>query len=676
MAVVIGVGSSGDLPELPGARADARRAAAWAEANGYEVTALVDDDGATVAAGSIYAAVQQAVNAGDVDRLVLFFAGHGVAKGAALDFWLLSAGPENPNESVNVDASLRLARTSGIPHVAVFADACRSAVGQARLGMEGYVVFPDAGLDLDVEVDRFLATRAGFVARERDATAAVEAFGVFTNRLLDALDAPPPAAVEPALDGSGRQVVALTAGSLKRWLVEAVEAATQDLAEPQEPDCLVGSTPPRHIYRVVDEVPAATVVVRVAGGRGEPPVLRVFADDGGRSFTLVHEGAPRVTLQRPIGSRFDVELERDGAVVPVEEPGIRTVTGDMELVVRPASPERSVRDGAGGALATATRAVVVGEDDRVVAAAPSPGRHVVVDVHPLLGWTNRRHQVLAAGEQPAPGPRPATGVPGDLVALADRVAAAVVATADAPAGLVVRRADGSPWADPPVVVGAGGPLAATVRPEGLHVAARDRVEPVLLVLDVDHHAVVEVWPDCVGTVVVAADSSTLEAVVHVAVERAGGDPTIVAGHTGAAVAAAHAGALEALAAPGASVHDLAGAGIPTLANLVGHGLDAAGRRREVAALAATLRDRYGNPGADLGILVGTAGSDVVPTLAADWAVLPADVPAPVAAARETLAPTLYATVVGPAGVALAEHVVGRAQPVATGPPEQVGDGGL
>lgn len=654
--MVVGVGASGDLPELPGARTDARRAAAWAEASGYEVTALVDDDGTTVAAASIYDAVQQAVAAGDVDRLVLFFAGHGVAKGAALDFWLLSAGPDNPNESVNVDASLRLARTSGIPHVAVFADACRTAVGAARLGMEGYVVFPDAGLDTDVEVDRFLATRPGFVARERAPTDAVEAFGVFTDRLLDALDAPPPAAVEPALDGSGRQVVALTAGSLKRWLVDAVGQATRDLAEPQEPDCLVGSTPPRHIYRVVDEVPAATVVVRVAGGRGEPPVLRVFADDGGRSFTLVHEGPPRVTLERPIGSRFDVELERDGAVVALEEPGIRTVTGDMEVVVRAASPDRSIGAGAGGALAVATTAVVVDDDGRALPAAPASGRHVVVDVHPLLGWTNQRHQALDAGERPVPAPASATV---SAAGLADLFAGLVeqVAAESAPGLVVVRDDLDAPRPRPADVVAVARSGGAAASSNAASTATRDPVATHLVRVGPAHLVVVETWPGCVGTIVVGTgeDGPEVRAIVHM---PAAGDPdqrVRVAAHAGAAVAAGQVGALAALAAEGASIRDVVlqpGAG-STLDLFLGHGLDQRGRVRDVVAIADRLRERHGAIGADLAVLSGRVDGVVLPTLASTWALLGGDLPPAVAAARAALAPTLFATVVGPAGEDLA-----------------------
>lgn len=657
---MIGVGASGDLPELPGARSDARRAAAWAEADGYEVTALVDDDGATVAAAAIYAAVQQAVDAGDVERLVLFFAGHGVAKGAALDFWLLSAGPDNPNESVNVDASLRLARSSGIPHVAVFADACRSAVGSARLGMEGYVVFPDAGLDLDVEVDRFLATRPGFVAIERTETDSLEAFGVFTDRLLEALDAPPPAAVEPALDGSGRQVVALTAGSLKRWLVDAVEVATRDLATPQEPDCLVGSTPPRHIYRVVDEVPAATVVVRVAGGRGEPPVLRVFADDGGRSFTLVHEGPPRVSLQRPIGSRFDVELEQDGAVVALEEPGIRTVTGDMEVVVRAASPDRSIVEES-GALAVATTAVVVGDDGEVVAAAPVDGRQVVVDVHPVQGWTHRRNVVLAAGDRPVPLPPRATSSSVDLAAVADLVAGVVERVAAEPGtGLVVVEHDG---------VGATRTRAADVVAGGAGAGTDPAaVETCLVQVAPDRLLVVERWPGCVGTIVVGAgdDGPDVRAVVHVPVGDDADRRRRVAAHAGAAVAAARAGALAALAAPGGSIRDVVispGAG-PTLQVLLALGLDERGRGREVAAIVQRLEAAWGTAGADLAVVAGATGGGlggvVLPTLASTWGLLGPGLPPVVAAARASLAPTLFATVVGSAGPALAAFVRGDA----------------
>src|SRR6266567_3008763 len=252
VAIAIGVGQSGDLVILRGARNGAHEFAAWAHAVGFDqVVELIDDGSRKVRASEIYQVIDDAVDVGDVERLFIFFAGHGVAKGTALDFWLLSEGARNPNEAVNVDASLRLARGSGIAHVAVFADACRTMAGKDRMGVEGFVIFPNVHVPrVSVEMDSFFGARPGYASLEVVPDAAAEAaFGVFTRCLMLALNAQVSGAAEPI--PNGKVSLAITAQSLRRYLLSSVPEQTSLAAgsKVQEPDCRSESTFARNVYR-------------------------------------------------------------------------------------------------------------------------------------------------------------------------------------------------------------------------------------------------------------------------------------------------------------------------------------------------------------------------------------------------------------------------------------------
>ena len=112
VALAIGVSQSGNLKFLPAARTGAEEFAKWAELQGFEVIRLIDDNNEEITAEKIYDALDDILKARDVERLFVFFAGHGISKGLDVDYWLLSPGARNPNEHVNVLASLRNARRS------------------------------------------------------------------------------------------------------------------------------------------------------------------------------------------------------------------------------------------------------------------------------------------------------------------------------------------------------------------------------------------------------------------------------------------------------------------------------------------------------------------------------------------------------------------------------------
>lgn len=192
-AVVIGVDAvGGGLPRLQAAASGAEEVAEWLRRSDYQVTLFTDKE-APVERSQVFAAVAGLVDAGTVERLVIYFAGHGFLKGPVEEFWLLSGAPADASEAVNVVSSGNMARYRGIPEIIFISDACRVApISGVHSGIAGASIFPNlAPSRRTAEIDYFYATRPGDPAFERSGTEAEAAHGLFTQELLKAhIDAP------------------------------------------------------------------------------------------------------------------------------------------------------------------------------------------------------------------------------------------------------------------------------------------------------------------------------------------------------------------------------------------------------------------------------------------------------------------------------------------------------
>lgn len=192
-AVVIGVDAvGGGLPRLQAAASGAEEVAEWLRRSHYQVKLFTDRE-APVERSQVFRAVADLVDGGTVERLVVYFAGHGFLKGPVEEFWLLSGAPSDASEAVNVVASGNMARYRGIPEIVFISDACRVApISGVHSGIAGASIFPNlAPSPRTAEIDYFYATRPGDPAFERPGTEAQAAHGLFTQELLEAhIDAP------------------------------------------------------------------------------------------------------------------------------------------------------------------------------------------------------------------------------------------------------------------------------------------------------------------------------------------------------------------------------------------------------------------------------------------------------------------------------------------------------
>jgi hypothetical protein len=200
----------------------------------------------------IFEAVQHFVKSGTYDQLIVYFSGHGILLAPGCEYWLLSGGPANPNEAVNLLRTIEDARNLGIPHVVFVSDACRSAADTPILrGVTGGLLFPPLPVPKERgEIDVFYATQPGDPANELPAASLTKA-SLFTDCLLKVVDRPPMDLVKSVVD-DGVTVSVIPTRLLKDYLKATVpvQAAIIDPRMNQSPEIHVETALPKYFARV------------------------------------------------------------------------------------------------------------------------------------------------------------------------------------------------------------------------------------------------------------------------------------------------------------------------------------------------------------------------------------------------------------------------------------------
>lgn len=219
-AVLIGIENIPGMTPLPGAVRGARDMAAWATKQGWDsVQVFTDAAGQFVSHQTVFRHIDSLLRQRSLQQLLLYFAGHGQCWAVDADFWILS-GTRVPGDVVDVADTVALARQSGVPHITIIADACRSigTANDAAISQIAVPLFPaDVNPASHSDVDQFYATKPTQAAIEirrkvdEDGTTALDAtnqvneavrqsHGVFTNCLLAALNGQVDAAKSRLID--------------------------------------------------------------------------------------------------------------------------------------------------------------------------------------------------------------------------------------------------------------------------------------------------------------------------------------------------------------------------------------------------------------------------------------------------------------------------------------------
>jgi uncharacterized protein YraI len=206
--VLIGVQKAYNLPVLQAVLAGVDGMEEWALSQGIPSARIkkITDKDERVTPQLIKDAVNKLLEPGDLDQLIIYFAGHGVNIGYA-EYWLLSEAIIDSDAAVNVKASEERARSSSVPHVVFISDACRTAAaGIQAQGILGSTIFRNPPAPGPAKpVDLFFATQVGDPALEiKDPNEAAQGFkAVYTEALLEALRGQRPEIAEPDSEAGG-----------------------------------------------------------------------------------------------------------------------------------------------------------------------------------------------------------------------------------------------------------------------------------------------------------------------------------------------------------------------------------------------------------------------------------------------------------------------------------------
>jgi hypothetical protein len=221
-AVVIGVDKTGKLTPLSSAATGAERVASWLKGEGFDVACLTDKGGPLECA-AIEKAVEKFVTVPPrYHLLVVYFSGHGYWQ-ARSDVWLLSGAPVKVNEAVNLEATMDLAKYSGIPNVVFVSDACRS-IPDSRTGahIDGRGVFPNYDeIDSASKIDYFKATSDARPAYEGKIDGTAQS--VLTAALMAAFVEPDAPMVRVVKEG-GKDIEVVPNRRLEDFLQRTVDA--------------------------------------------------------------------------------------------------------------------------------------------------------------------------------------------------------------------------------------------------------------------------------------------------------------------------------------------------------------------------------------------------------------------------------------------------------------------
>jgi hypothetical protein len=291
-AICIGVNQTGGMKTLVSAADSAREFKQWAKGQGCDTSLLVDSEKEPVLLAEIFAAVAACLDPPRYDVLMVYFAGHGILRTTAAEFWLLSKSPENGNEAVNLVGSVEKARESGVPHVIFISDACRSLPKRPISEIDGGVIFPIRDTHEESEIDVYYATKPGKPALEIPHEEAVKKYRpIFTKRILETVKNPERRLVDRIFEGTSPQYV-IGSRKLKYYLERVVpeDAADFNIKAVQKPIVRVGTALPKFFAYVQNFDPQ---LIRPPGTPSPGPVSPIpggdDADIRGRDSSAIGE---------------------------------------------------------------------------------------------------------------------------------------------------------------------------------------------------------------------------------------------------------------------------------------------------------------------------------------------------------------------------------------------------
>lgn len=255
--IVIAVSDyKGGYPALHGTVPSAKRLANWAAqtepGRGYSVLEITDENGIDVTVDRLRSEIKTFLASRLIDRLVVYFAGHGLVRSTADQYWLLTNAAYDHGEGVDMNG-FKLGLTQiGIGQsnkdlsagqLCFIVDACRNTATQATY-FQGNAIITQAGRSDRMQVDLFFATALGQYAYAVGASAGAP-HCLFSSVLSDALEGNIPDVVEETHHPFSPAIVN---NLLADYLDKEVPKRARQLGQSMTPDTNTGIRTPLNYY--------------------------------------------------------------------------------------------------------------------------------------------------------------------------------------------------------------------------------------------------------------------------------------------------------------------------------------------------------------------------------------------------------------------------------------------
>lgn len=247
---------AGAYGNLPGAITSAYRLRIWAEDEGYKVLYLADDVLDKIDVQLVSQEVSRFVNNNFIDRLVVYFAGHGIVRSTGEQFWLLTDAASNSREGINVEAFRRgllkcnIGNNDFAGQLCIIGDACRNIARDAIDFYGDQILTSTARMNRNIQLDRFLSTGLGDYSFQINEIGNQSAYCLFSEVMLSALRGEVKEAIETE-NHKFKPVV--TNHKLADYLEQEVKNRAAAIQKEMEPDLLTGIRPPYNFYKKLPE---------------------------------------------------------------------------------------------------------------------------------------------------------------------------------------------------------------------------------------------------------------------------------------------------------------------------------------------------------------------------------------------------------------------------------------
>ncbi|QFT59407.1 hypothetical protein FIU94_11290 [Sulfitobacter sp. THAF37] len=263
--IVIAVSDyAGAYAQLPGTLTSAARLANWAKdpapGRNYKVLEITDAANKPVTVDRLRKEIDALLATTFIDRLVVYFAGHGLVRSATDQFWLLTNAAQDRREGVDlmpfIDGLKRYSIGASNPHLkkgqlCIIADACRDTSRDA-ISFIGDPILTSAAKVNPMDTDMFLATTLGDFAYQPAAVAGGRASCLFSDVLCEALEG----GVPSVIDASHAFGTVIDNQKLATYLDDEVPKRAKKYNEKMTPDTISGLRRDFNFYDLIPPAPA------------------------------------------------------------------------------------------------------------------------------------------------------------------------------------------------------------------------------------------------------------------------------------------------------------------------------------------------------------------------------------------------------------------------------------